>query len=257
MRAAWLTAGTIFTVAGLIISTALLFHGFADAEQPSETSQSSFPFQGSQVRLTIDEGVADVSVTTGEAGEVLVERWVRWSDRKPAVKEEWGAGNLRLSADCAGTERMRARICEVGYNILVPPESSLEATTATAPLNLARIHGRVRVTSVSGDVHVDGVAGDLYVRSGSGDVEARTLGGERADVEVGSGGVHLVFRQPPAEVRAVVRTSGTVMVEVPRQATYDVTADAPNMDLDVRRETGAPRRIIASVPEGLVDICCD
>ncbi|MEV0197453.1 DUF4097 family beta strand repeat-containing protein [Nonomuraea sp. NPDC050691] len=257
MRAIWLAVGTIATIAGLIVSTALLFHGFADAERPSELSRGSFPWQGAQVRLVIEEGVTDVSIITGEAGEVVVERWVRWTDRKPEVTEEWGAGSLRLSTDCQSSARRSPPSCQVGYAIQVPPETALEATTATASLNLSQIHGKVRVTSVSGDVNVDGAAGDLYVRSGSGDVKAMALGGERADVEVGSGGVHLVFRQPPAEVRAVVRTSGTVMVEVPRKSTYDVTADAPNVDMDVRREAGAPRRITASVAEGLVDICCD
>ncbi|NUW35127.1 hypothetical protein HTZ77_27390 [Nonomuraea sp. SMC257] len=257
MRAVWLTLGTVTTLAGLIVSTTLLFLGFAHAELPSEVSQSSFPFQGSQVRLIVEEGVSSVSVQTGEAGEVVVERWVRWTSRQPDVKEEWGAGNLRLSANCPNPERPGEPSCQVGYDIRVPPETSLEAGTASAPLNLSQIHGKVRVTSVSGDVHVEGAAGDLYVRSGSGDVEGQALGGEHADVEVGSGGVHLVFRQPPAEVRAVVRTSGTVMVDVPRNAAYDVTAEAPTVDVDVRREAGAPRRITASVTEGQVDICCD
>ncbi|MBN6053614.1 DUF4097 family beta strand repeat protein, partial [Nonomuraea sp. RK-328] len=256
VRALWLAAGTIFTIAGLVVSTTLVFNEFANAEQPSEVSRGSFPFQGSQVRLVVEDGVAAVAIETGEAGEVLVERSVRWADRKPEVTESWGAGHLRLSANCRSFDRSPGVPCQVGYTIHVPPETSLEVTTTTAPLNLSRIHGSVRVTSVSGDVRVAGAAGDLYVRSGSGDVEADALGGERADVEVGSGGVHMVFRQPPAEVRAVVRTSGAVLIEVPDKVTYDVTAEAPNVDVDVRHEAGASRRITASVAEGLVDICC-
>ncbi|NUW45082.1 DUF4097 family beta strand repeat-containing protein [Nonomuraea rhodomycinica] len=260
MRAIWLAAGTVFTSIVLVVATALLYNGFADADPPIEVSRGSFPFHGSQVRLVVEDGVSDVLIQSGEAGEVVVERQVRWLRRKPEVTEEWGSGTLRVSSDCQvrdRSDRSGPLPCEVGYSIAVPPETSLDTSTASTPLQLANIPGKLRVTSVSGDVHMDGVPGDLHVRSGSGDVEATALSGERADVEVGTGRVHLGFRQPPAEVRAVVRTSGTVSVEVPRRATYDVTATAPKVDVDVPRQIGAPRRITASVAEGVIDICCD
>ncbi|MET7463045.1 hypothetical protein [Nonomuraea sp. NPDC005501] len=257
MRALWLAAGTIATAAALFAATALLWNGFANAEPPSELSRGSFPDQGSQVRLFVGEGVSTVLVQSGEAGEVVVERLVRWTLEKPEVTEEWGAGTLRLGTDCTMTARRRGTSCSVDYIIQVPPEASLEADTASASLELARIHGGVRVTSVSGDVQVDSTPGDLYVRSGSGDVDAMSIGGERADVEIGTGRVRLVFQKPPADVRAVVRTTGSVAVEVPQEAAYDVSVEAPRVDVNVRRDSGAARRISASVAEGTIDVCCD
>ncbi|MEV0144072.1 MULTISPECIES: hypothetical protein [unclassified Nonomuraea] len=257
MRALWLTAGTVITVAAVFVATALLWDGFANAEPPSELSRGSYPFRGSQVRLFVGEGVSTVLVQSGEAGAVVVERLVRWTLEKPEVTEEWGAGTLRLGTDCPMTDRLRRTSCSVNYIIQVPPEASLEADTASAALELARIHGGVRVRSVSGDVRVNGTPGDLYVRSGSGDVDAMAIGGERADVEIGTGRVRLVFQKSPADVRAVVRTTGSVSVEVPREVAYNVSAEAPQVDLDVRRDSAAARRITASVADGLVDICCD
>ena len=78
---------------------------------------------------------------------------------------------------------------------------------------------------------------------------------DRADVEVGSGRVEMDFREPPTRVRAVVRTSGDIDLNLP-EARYDVSVMAPDASVSTDRSATSPRKITASTPQGEVDICC-
>ncbi|MFI7443785.1 DUF4097 family beta strand repeat-containing protein [Nonomuraea indica] len=256
MRALWLLLGTVATVIALTLATVGLYHGVADADPPTEISRRSITVDQAVLDLQAGSGVHALFVQAGEAGELVLERRLRWSERRPDVTEEWDGRTLRLGAGCS--DRLRdGPICDVGYVLFVPPEAIIEVRTVGASLHVAGVQGRVRVTTVSGDVRVTDALGDVHVRSGSGDVAAMELGGGRTDVEVGSGDVELVFRQPPTDVRAVIRASGGVSVVVPDDGTsYDVTTSATVVDMDVRHDPGSPRKITAETGDGRVRVCC-
>ncbi|WP_113705531.1 hypothetical protein [Nonomuraea lactucae] len=257
MRAIWLTLGAVTTAIALFFTTASLYHGFADADPPTETTRRSIPFDAEQVTIRAEDGDVDIDIVPGEAGELVVQRSLRWSRQKPRITEEWDGDTLEIGAVCPGSDRFDGPICEADYVLMVPPETSVEAGTGTGLLSVRRIRGKVRGTSVSGDVYLEATSGDVYVRSGSGSVEATDLGGVHADVEVGSGDVALAFQETPTDVRSVVRVVGDVYVRVPsNQVTYNVTTNAPRVDVDVRRSDGSPRRIIAETAEGHINVCC-
>lgn len=256
MRRLWLILGTVATALALTLTTVGLYHGLADADPPTETSRRSIAVDQAVLSLQAGPGVHALAIEAGEAGEIVVERWVRWSERRPTVTEEWDGRALRLGAGCPGL-RHGTPICEVDYVLFVPPEATIEAGTVSGSLYVGGVQGRVRATSVSGDVRVNETLGDVHVRSDSGDVRGMELSGGRTDVEVGSGDVELGFRQPPTDVRAKVRAAGEVNVIVPDDRTsYDVTTSATAVDVRVRHDPGSPRKITAETGAGHVRVCC-
>ncbi|MGW4796617.1 hypothetical protein ACWEPC_29775 [Nonomuraea sp. NPDC004297] len=257
MRGLWLLAGSVVTVVALTLSTLGLWHSFARASTPTEHTMRSIPFEGQKVRIAVGRGQVSLWIVSGPAGKVHVQRVLRWSRHRPTVTEDWGAASatLRLDATCPGSDQPTGPVCEADYIVAVPPETAVEAGTSGGPLFVEELFGDLRLTSVSGNVRVRAVAGDLYARIGTGSFDGDDLGGERADVEVGSGDVRLTFHKKPSDVRAVVRTKGDVMVAVP-PSPYDVTAEGANTSIDLRQSPGASRRITASAPDGIVTLCC-
>jgi DUF4097 and DUF4098 domain-containing protein YvlB len=255
MRAAWLIAGAMMTVLALAISTVAVSEVLARAQAPSEHTTRTIPFPGdSKLKVEANGGHLRLAVHAGESGMVVVDRELRWSRDKPSVSEDWNGRTLRLDSSCE-QEWQQEEMCEADYRLFVPQETDIEIISSTAPVGVDRVHGDVRVTSVSGDVYVYDIPGPLHVRSGSGDVRGDDLFADRADVEVGSGHVDMDFRVPPTRVRAVVRTSGDIELNLP-EAPYDVSANAPYVSVSTDRATTSLRKITASTPEGEVDICC-
>ncbi|MFI7128262.1 DUF4097 family beta strand repeat-containing protein [Nonomuraea sp. NPDC050153] len=259
MRAAWLAAGAVATVIALIISTTALWRGFARARVPEEHTQRSIAFEQKNLRIKTGKGTqVDLTVMPGRAGELLIDRSLRWSRDRPTVTEDWDArsSTLRLDAVCPGEEQPNGPICLADYMIFVPPETDLEAGTSSGLLNVSDLFGKVRLSTVAGDVNVRNLSGAIWARSGTGDVDAKGLDVEAADVEIGSGNVDLSFISAPTTVKAVVRTAGSVNLDLPRTV-YDVTAEGVDADVDVDRNPTSPRKIIARAPKGRVSVCCD
>ncbi|MEO3870316.1 DUF4097 family beta strand repeat-containing protein [Nonomuraea sp. B12E4] len=255
MRAAWLAGGAVATVVALVLSTGLLWSLFADGTPPVDRRGRIIPFTRDEVRIQVGQGQVNLFVEPGEAGEMLVFRALRWSADRPTITETWEehSGTLRLEAVCHHSDQPDGPLCVADYTLFVPPETRVEAATTSGALNVNRLFGGLRLTSLSGDIYVHDVAGAVWARNGTGDVTAEGLNGYQADVEVGSGNVRLRFRQPPMEVRAVVRTSGNVDVTVP-DLPYDVAVAAANGTVDVNRDSRSARKITAAAPRGLVTV---
>ncbi|MGP3936946.1 DUF4097 family beta strand repeat-containing protein [Nonomuraea sp. KM88] len=257
MRAAWLIVGALTTTVALLGSTAMLWHVFAKARMPEEVKLRSIPFTERRIQINAARGDVHVSILPGDAGEVFIHRSLRWTRDRPAVTEDWDArtSTLRLEAACPGADQPDGPLCMADYVLFVPPETDIEAGTTGGRLSVGDVYGDVRLTSVTGDVRVDDVAGSLWARVGTGSVHADALNSEETDVEVGAGNVSLSFVNPPATVKAVVRTSGDVQVHV-REGSYDVSVVARNSTLNIGKDPSSPRKISARAPDGNVTLCC-
>lgn len=257
MRAAWLAAGTVATVIALLVSTVSLWRGFARAKMPMETTERSISFTKDKVEIKATAGQVNLIIVAGRAGELLISRTLRWSRNRPDVTEDWDAGTstLRLEAVCPGADQPDGPLCHADYMVSVPPEADVVAGTTGGELAVHYTFGDLRLTSVSGNVRIGDVSGALWARTGTGNIDANRLDVEKADVETGAGDVELWFANPPTSVRAIVRTRGDVDVRVPEGA-YDVTAEATNINLDIKKDRESPRKIIATARNGSVSLCC-
>ncbi|MEV0621178.1 DUF4097 family beta strand repeat-containing protein [Nonomuraea sp. NPDC050404] len=257
MRALWLTAGAVATAIALLISTASLWSMFASAREPREHTSRSIPLDHKAVQIRTGKGQVDLFITSGQAGELRIDRYLQWSKDRPTVTEDWDerTGTLLLDAVCRDHDQPQGPTCRASYTLFVPPEVDVEAGTVGGAVAADDLFGSVRLTSVAGDIRVTTLSGDLWARTGTGDVVAESLRGERADVEAGSGDLRVTFQSAPSQVRAVVRTSGDVDVWVPRNV-YAVTAEGVNTTLSVRHDPDASRKIVATTKDGYVSVCC-
>ncbi|RSM95573.1 hypothetical protein DMB42_49395 [Nonomuraea sp. WAC 01424] len=256
MRAVWLTAGALATVAALLLSTILVWNGFARATAPQERRLRSIPFALDKLKVTTGSGEVNLEIVPGPAGELTLDRSVGWTSiDRPMITEDWNGDTLRLDIRCRGSRQPNGPMCRADYTLLVPFETEVEARTTIGDLMVGQVIGAVRLTTVSGDVLADGVTGEVWARSGSGTIRGNSLLGGRADVETGSGDVQLDFANPPLSVRAVARATGDVELRMPAE-TYDVTAEGRRTEVEVDAAKGAPRKIEARAPLGSVRVCC-
>lgn len=253
MRRLWLVLGAALTVAALAVSTGLVWQAVADPSPPSELTWRSIPFRGGALTIEAGDDI-HVHIQAGRAGSVGIGRNLIWTGRKPTVSEEWADDALRLDGGCSGDHLPGLPDCVINYQLFVPPETDVEATTS-ASLSVSGIHGDVSLTSAWGLVDADDLTGDLRLRSETGDIDAARLRGGVVDAETGTGTVRLSFDTPPADVRAVVRAVGDIGMDLP-EGDYDVTASAPETDVESRVDPSSSRKVRATTRDGVIHICC-
>ncbi|MFG6201703.1 hypothetical protein [Nonomuraea sp. JJY05] len=259
MRAAWLAAGAVATAIALLFATLGLWQGVARARLPEENTQRSIAFEHKNVRVKTGKGTqVDLTILPGRAGELLIERSLRWSRERPTITEDWDvrSSTLQLDAVCPGEEQPNGPVCWADYVIYVPPETDVEAGTGNGRLSVNDLFGKMRLSTVAGNLLVNNLSGTIWARSGTGSIDAKDLDVEAADVEIGSGDVDLSFASAPTTVKAVVRTAGNVSLDLPRTV-YHVTAEGVETQIDVDQDAASPRKIVVRAPKGLVSVCCD
>jgi hypothetical protein len=245
----------VATVFALLLSTMLVWRGFSRGRVPQETHSTAVPFELPALKVTTG-GAVSVDINPGPPGTLLIDRNTRWTTtEKPKITEEWDGRTLRLDIRCEDSGERGDSFCESEYTLFVPPETDVEAGTTIGDLTISDLVGGVRLTTVSGSVRADRLPGPVWARSGSGNLWASSLSGGRADLESGSGDVHIDFMDDPVEVRAVARAAGDVDVLVP-VGSYDVTAEGRRMEVDVDSTKGADKKIEARAPKGTVRVCC-
>ncbi|MFG1944921.1 DUF4097 family beta strand repeat-containing protein [Nonomuraea sp. NPDC048826] len=253
MRRHWLILGTAMTVIALVISANVVWEIFVDPSPPSETTWRSVPFRGGTLTIEAGDDI-HVHIQAGPAGSVGIARDLVWTERKPTVSEEWAGDALRLDGGCPGDRLPDRPDCVINYQLYVPPETDVVATTS-ASLSVSRIHGDVSLTSAWGRVGADDLTGDLRLRSETGDIDAGGLRGGTVDAETGTGTVRISFDTPPSDVRAAVRASGDIGMDLP-EGVYDVVVSAPRTDVESRVDPSSSRKVRATTPDGGIHICC-
>jgi hypothetical protein len=220
-RLAWLIIGVVTTVitiatAGTGLWVLTSYHPKIQSLRQTATYDTA-QHGGRLTQLIVTLGDGDITIVSGPAGQVKVERLLTWTTSKPIIDEHWDDGVLSINQDCATS--LFGRGCSVSYRIAVPPG---------VPLNLS---------------------------TGSGDITA--IGARSANIQAnsGSGDIQLGFAAAPTQVN-VQTGSGDVSVEVPPGASYVVTANADDGSTDkgIPDDPGAPRSISAESGEGNITI---
>ncbi|MEV0585810.1 hypothetical protein [Nonomuraea sp. NPDC050310] len=250
MRGLWLLAGSVLTVLVLFLTTAGAWALFADAEAPSERSQSRLAFDGSALTIDSRSGAVELEIERGAPGRITLERTVIWLRDKPAVREKWDGSTLSLGDGCAEDGE-----CSVHYVVRIPVETDLEATTVGS-LRVRELHGDLRLTTESGSIDVDQAWGSIWARSAEGSVDLSDLLSDTVDVEVTRGPVTMRFDKAPTSVKAVVKAGGWLNTWLPLGLSYDVEVEAVETMIDVTRSGDSQRKLSLINPHGYVQVCC-
>lgn len=252
VRSLWLFVGVALTTVAMLIASTAVWQIIARADEPTEHKIRTIPVTGTKLKIEVMKGGVNLAIEPGPAGELTLDRELRWSGQKPTVVEDWDGSVLRLSATCPEEDKPRGPTCLATYVVFVPPETELEASTMSGSLGVRGLYGAMRLSSVSGNVDVSETPAGIWVRTGTGNISGRGLRGGAADAEAGNGDIRLDYNKPPSSVSAVVRASGDIQLDVPQER-YDVsvTADAITT-VDVTQDATSSRKIVARTSEGAV-----
>jgi len=257
-RAAWLLFGGIFT--GVVLTAcgvASLLFMRGETEPMAEAQQQSY--QHAVTRIELDITTGDVSLATGAAGQVSVDRRLEWSGTKPVLRESWEGDTLRIRSSCAEISRVPnlGRRCWTAYAVRVPADIAVEATVGQGTIRVKDVLGELRLSTNQGDVQIANAAKRMWVHSASGEITATGLRCTHAEARAYIGSVSLEFAAPPDLVKAATE-SGDVDIAVPRPAGgaegYQVRTELEvgRSSIAVPQDPAARHMIFADVRRGNV-----
>jgi DUF4097 and DUF4098 domain-containing protein YvlB len=145
------------------------------AQRETETVDRTLTVQsGTTVRLKTFSG--RVTITAGGAGQVVI-RAVRRATRERLddikLDIQQSGNEIVIDANHRLVERRNENVVETDFDIQVPPQTPLNITTFSAPVDVTGVSGRLTVEGFSSDVRLTNVAGPTQVKTFSGGVTLR------------------------------------------------------------------------------------
>jgi hypothetical protein len=248
-RSRWLIAGGVVTAVVLAVTCLYVWDWFARGE---ETRNQTYHQQVN--RIVVDLSMGDLTITSGEAGQVSVDRKLTWAMFKPQVEEKWDPGTqtLRVRFRCVPTITGK---CSLSYTLGVPPDVPVEATTGAGDITVREMRGDLHLSATSGNVDVANSRGTVWAHSTSGSVKVHGARSQKVDAQTTSGDVDLRFAEAPGTVH-VKATSGDVNVAVPAGTSYFVGAQSRSGEqkVSIGSDPRAEHKINAYVGSGNVRV---
>jgi len=141
---------------------------------------------------------------------------------------------VTVEARCGNT---LVGLCQVGYDISVPPDMPLVLGTHT------------------GTIDAVGLTGDVTATTHTGSVELHDLRSQRVEATTSTGSVEISFVTAPQTVTAETST-GSVDLALPGGQSYDVTASTStgSNDVSVPTDPASGRHVRAHTSTGSVDV---
>lgn len=245
---------------------------FQESAQFSDTLQVAGP-----VDLDVRTGAGRIFIDVGDSdrveifGEARANGWTSEDAfaRLDAVIE---APPISQSGDRIriGDNGPNTRNVWISYDIRVPAQTTIRATTGSGPIEIRGIEGAVESQTGSGSISIESIAGDVRAQTGSGRIDARDIGGSfrggtgsgsvqlsliaPGDVEVRTGSGRIEVDGVDGALRAgsgsgsvevsglpsgrweVTTGSGQVRIEVPVDAGFELDAHAGSGRVDLASE---------------------
>jgi len=173
------------TVVTLVLATCLASAAFAETKR-------EFRFTvGPNANVSVDTQYGAISVKPGSGNEVVVTATLK-SDKVEVDKQQNGNRIEIASYLLQGADQQTGR---VDYEVLIPPDATLNLHSSTGPLSAERLHG---------DLTLEGTDAVVNIRSvNNGHVHVRTMGGPITLTDVRSGHVELASISGDVHLKAV------------------------------------------------------
>lgn len=158
---------------GLLVS--LAGSAFANALQPSRVEFRQFYALGQNGKVSIENRYGDVSITSWDRDEVLVEAVKRGATARlreeAQIVIEPSAGGLSIHTQYAGEASRRP--AKVEYRITVPRSTNLaEVRLGNGSLSISGITGPVKASSINGGIEAQRLEGRAELSTINGPLEA-------------------------------------------------------------------------------------
>ena len=222
--------GGLLAATMVVLGTGGVIAGFF-RQSRTETHEYAAPVTA----VTVQATTGSITVHAGSPGSpVRVVSRLTWSFGKATSVERVVDGRLDVEARCGNSV---VGLCEVSYEITVPPAVPLVLGTHT------------------GTIDASGLTGDVTATTHTGSVELHDLRSQRVEATTSTGSVELGFVTPPADVTAETST-GSVDVALPGEVSYAISASTStgSTDVTVPTDPAAPRHVRAHTSTGSVEV---
>ncbi|MFI6050469.1 DUF4097 family beta strand repeat-containing protein [Streptomyces violascens] len=232
-RTAWIVVAIIGALGIVAPFTFSLMADAVSRTDPYESPDNGRPHAVSAVE--VDAGSAQISVTTGAAGQVTMSGSLTWSVKRPKIERIWDGDTLKVHSRCDGFVDEFIQNCQVDLKLTVPAGVRLKVKSGSGPIKVRDLTGPVDLDGGSGSLKLYGLKGNVRAKVGSGTVQASQLSSPEADLKSGSGTVDAEFVAAPQRVKASAG-SGSVSVTVPEGSHYQVKGGKGSGSRDIPPE---------------------
>ncbi|WP_438293972.1 DUF4097 family beta strand repeat-containing protein [Streptomyces sp. HUAS TT7] len=253
-RTAWIIVAIIGALGIVAPFTFSFVAQSVSRTDPYESPDNGRPHAVSAVE--VDAGSAEITVTTGAAGQVTMNGSVTWAMKRPKIERTWDGDTLKVHARCDGFVDEFLQNCQVDLKLAVPAGVSLKVKSGSGPIKVSDLTGPVDLQGGSGSMKLRGLKGTVKAKVGSGEIQASQLSSSEADLKAGSGTVNADFIVAPRRVKARAG-SGSVSVTVPEGALYRVEGGKGSGSRSVQKELrddGSDRVLDVSSGSGSVTV---
>jgi hypothetical protein len=193
---------------------------------------SAYNVTGRITTVVINSGSGSITVTGTGHGAIRVSQQPSYSRKPPVATRRVAGSTLTLSYTCPAEF-----VCDVTYDVQVPPGVAVRAVTH---------EGSITLTSVTGPVTAQTVAGFI---------SATSLASPSATLKSSAGGINASFTAPPGSVQAST-TAGPISLAVPDTVPYKVNGHTyiGKTTVTVRQDTASTHTITAHSDLGSITI---
>ncbi len=169
-----------------------------------------------------------IRVSSRSLSEEEAERRVRALESNPPVEQDGNTIRVGHIADAA----LRRNV-SISYEIVVPAETRLAATTGSGNSSIAGVRGPVRIETGSGNLKMTGLGDTLRANTGSGDIQIESVNGATY-AQTGSGNIVAL------DVRGgFVASTGSGNVKLRQAASGAVSIETGSGDVDASGVQGS------------------
>jgi DUF4097 and DUF4098 domain-containing protein YvlB len=209
------------------------------------------------IRLELANVAGDISIVGSTDGKVHVHGDVRVSgfgfgSPQERLSQILASPPVELKGDTlrVGRELSRMHSVTISYDIHVPKNTEISATSVSGSQTIRDVSGPVHAESVSGSVRAQNIAHEVRLSSTSGSVEAENCGDDVRATSV-SGSASISNAKGDVVAHSV---SGDVQVNNPGQR-VDTGSSSGSIDVrgangDVKAHTGSGRLTVQGNPSG-------
>jgi hypothetical protein len=224
---------------------------------PQRVDERHDDYRGQVARVVLTSTGGDVTVVTGPAGVVSVQRRLTWTSiRRPSSNGVLSDGTLTIDGRCpkTGLTLGLGSDCLIAYVLRVPADVDLDVRTEAGNVRVRDLTGEVRATAATGEVTAENVGGPLRLRADHGTISGVGLRAEQVDAEISAGDLRLSFTAVPASVTAVADTGDIVVALPPGAYQVQATADSGQQTSEVTQDPTASSQVTARAGAGSIDI---
>jgi DUF4097 and DUF4098 domain-containing protein YvlB len=170
------------TALTLVLATCLASAAYAETKKEYRFTV------GPKANISVDTQYGAISVKPGSASQVVVTATLK-SDRVEVDRQQNGNRIEIASHLLQGADLQTGR---VDYELLIPPDATLNLRSSTGPLSAERLQGDLTLEGTDAVVNVRSVSnGHVHVRTMGGPVTLTDVHNGHVEIESISGDVHL------------------------------------------------------------------